>query len=240
MNTSEQVKNAKEQIRFVEKEVVEVIGSVEKALVSCPPESESTLRLMGIPILYSVWERLFSIGNGVCIRLLIEADRNSSRFSVDQRAFWLLKEPFYESFTKKIRVDHPTVDISIKLLNEIERFHGSPLRSHESEKILVTKSNVNHDVVVLNAKLINITTTMAYKRIDFSRLDELVGRRNGIGHGNNISPPGKKEFEELLGYTKMLVSDYSKALLEWIRSTQKNSQKKKSRSKSKKRRSSRK
>src|SRR5665213_2846130 len=49
-----------------------------------------------------------------------------------------------------------------------------------------------------------------------ARLGELVGVRNGIGHGAILSAPGKRLLDELITYTESLIIQYAEVVLEWI------------------------
>jgi hypothetical protein len=63
---------------------------------------------------------------------------------------------------------------------------------------------------------IGISEFPQFKSLKLNRLNDLVGRRNGIGHGAVITPPSNDTFNELFKYTENLVEQYCKVFLEWI------------------------
>lgn len=77
-------------------------------------------------------------------------------------------------------------------------------------------SNVNPQVVAVNAMVLGISEDPTFQKIEFGRLQDLVLRRNDIGHGGIVTPPGNKEFAELWAYTEGLIKNYCDAFDNWI------------------------
>ena len=72
-------------------------------------------------------------------------------------------------------------------------------------------SNVNQDVVEINAGAIGIDDFPLFKEIKLGRLHDLVGRRNEIGHGAIINAPPNENFVELWVFTENLITGYCDA-----------------------------
>jgi len=83
----------------------------------------------------------------------------------------------------------------------------------------MTFSNVNQDVVEINASAIGIAEFPPFKEIKFGRLHDLVGRRNEIGHGAIINAPPNENFVELWDFTESLIISYCDAFTSWMRFT---------------------
>jgi hypothetical protein len=137
---------------------------------------------------------------------------------------------FYQSFTKKIlnaasaaegearpkRSHFPTL---AEFLRGLDEWSLSPLdKSVETNSLVMTFSNVNVDVVILNAEALGISSFPAFGEIKFGRLHSLVGHRNNIGHGGTLAAPDNSEFTELWNYTENLIEVYSETFKAWIRS----------------------
>ncbi len=80
----------------------------------------------------------------------------------------------------------------------------------------MTFSNVNPEVVELNAEALGIATFAGFASIKFGRLHSLVGLRNNIGHGGTIAPPANSEFTDLLAFTEQLIETYSETFKSWL------------------------
>jgi hypothetical protein len=86
----------------------------------------------------------------------------------------------------------------------------------DTDKLVMTFSNVNPDVVQLNAESIGIDNSPQFKAIKLGRLHDLVGQRNSIGHGAVIEPPSSENFSTLLAFTENLVTDYCELFIKWM------------------------
>jgi hypothetical protein len=80
----------------------------------------------------------------------------------------------------------------------------------------MTFSNVNEEVVNLNAQAIGIHSFPAFAAIGFGRLHDLVGRRNEIGHGSIVRPPSNADFVDLWTYAEGLINVYSETFKSWL------------------------
>jgi hypothetical protein len=85
-----------------------------------------------------------------------------------------------------------------------------------TDDLVMTFSNVNPDVVDLNARAIGIADFPKFKSLKLGRLHDLVGQRNDIGHGAIIEPPANGTFISLLEFTENLVKDYCDVFISWM------------------------
>jgi hypothetical protein len=80
----------------------------------------------------------------------------------------------------------------------------------------MTFSNVNPDVVQLNANAVGISDFPAFQKIKLGRLHDLLGHRNEIGHGGFIKAPRNEIFVDLWKFTEDLIADYCAAFTAWM------------------------
>jgi len=196
-----------------------------------PPASAypETYRLLVIPLLYAAWERCFTLCNAIAWRRLREECSAASALNSSERAAWLMQAGFYQSFTKKLlnaasaaeeetkpkRSHFPTL---AEFLKGLDHWSISPLDQNiQTSALVMTFSNVNVDVVVMNADALGISSFPAFAEIKFGRLHSLVGHRNNIGHGGTLSAPDNNEFTELWTFTEQLIEAYSELFKVWIR-----------------------
>ena len=88
-----------------------------------------------------------------------------------------------------------------------------------TDDLVMTFSNVNPDVVELNARSIGLDDFERFRDLRLGRLHDLVGQRNDIGHGAIIDPPANDTFKDLLQFTEKLIEDYCAVFIEWIQNT---------------------
>ena len=184
-------------------------------------------RLLVIPLLYAAWERCFTFCNAIAWRRVREECSAASTLSSAERAAWLMRAGFYQSFTKtllnassaadddKPKKSHfPTLS---GFLGSLDGWHSSPLDPNvDADSLVMTFSNVNPDVVQLNAEALGMATFTDFVAIKFGRLHSLVGLRNNIGHGGTLAPPANSEFTDLWGFTEQLIEDYSETFKSWL------------------------
>ena len=225
------IKDAVAEIVFARDECVGVLDSLKKF---CPPDSNGnypgTFRLLATPMFYSVWERCFTACHAITLRLLRDSTSKASELEITQRAAWLLRAPFYQSFCSRLKdwnmeIDHSKGTkkgqfvITVEFLAALEQWTNLPIdQATDAEEIVMTYSNVNPDVVNVNALAVGIDAHNDFKKIKFGRLHDLVGMRNGIGHGAIIAPPSNDQFCNLFEFTEDLILDYSAAFITWINS----------------------
>jgi hypothetical protein len=187
-----------------------------------------TYRLLVIPLLYAAWERCFTLCNAIAWRRLREECPAAANLKSTERAAWLMQAGFYQSFAKKLlnaagaaeedtrpkRSHFPTL---AEFLGELDKWSSLPLdQSVQTNSLVMTFSNVNVDVVTLNAEALGISNFPAFGEIKFGRLHSLVGHRNNIGHGGTLAAPDNSEFTELWDFTERLIEVYSETFKSWI------------------------
>ncbi len=226
----------KEVISVREEECFLTITNI-KTILETEIHQKDTLRLMSIPILYSVWERAFSIWTAICLRVIQKNYLKAIDCPPQTRVYWLRKADFFKSFISSIRdileleredsafqqtsgfkkkITKGAFNLSSQVLLELDKWHEQPLSDKDISALVITFSNVNDAVVRTNAEAIGLTKLHSFSKLDLSKLGELVGVRNGIGHGGTLAPPGKRNLDELIIYTENLIKQYSEVVIEWI------------------------
>ena len=167
-----------------------------------------TYRLLVTPMLYSVWERCFTLCHAIALRLIRDSTKSAQALSPTERAVWLLHTPFYNSLVYKLK-NQGVSEEGKKLkrghfaalcdfLTQLDSWTAGKLdQSIDTDTLVMTFSNVNPDVVNLNAKAIGIDKGIPFQQIKLGRLNDLLGHRNGIGHGSIIKAPPNEEFNAL-------------------------------------------
>ncbi len=225
------VENAINEVTFLKRECISL---VEDSLSLCPPNQggqyPDAFRMVITPFLYAVWERCFTTNFGIMARLLHHESSSPSRLTSPQAALWLQAEPFFDSFSDKIRDGNgPGVRKSIRsgkykaLADFIQKYRGwesgGMSSSIDTSSLVMTFSNVNCEVLDINAESIglNLLPEFSEFRKNVGRLEDLVGRRNDIGHGTMSRPPKNREFQELVDLTKdHLISEFCDVVQYWI------------------------
>lgn len=221
------VASAIQQIEALKAECQDIL---EKIKTFSPPDTKGhypdIFRLIATPMLYSTWERCFTLCHAIALRLIRDVTVTTSALSAPQRSIWLLRSPFYRSLVDRLRNSTSSLKISkgeFSLLCDffpaLDNWLLSGLdQTINTDDLVMTFSNVNPDVVDLNARAIGISDFPKFKALKLGRLNDLVGQRNGIGHGAIIEPPANGIFTSLLEFTENLVQDYCDAFISWMES----------------------
>ena len=234
---SEDAELLRSEVIFVrDKECLATIARVRELLALEVVQSE-TLRLMAVPMLYSVWERAFSNWTAICLRVVQDNYPRAIDCPPKTRAYWLRKADFFKSFVSSVRdileleredstfqqvtglrkkITKGGFKLSSEVLSELDEWHKKPLFAKDLSSLVVTYSNVNDAVVSTNAEAIGLDDLRLFSQLDLTKLGELVAIRNGIGHGAVLVAPGKRELGELIDYTERLIRQYSELVIEWI------------------------
>lgn len=220
------------QIKSVLLECVSIFDSLDEF---CPIGEDDhypeTFRLLATPMFYSIWERCFTTCHAVTLRLLKDQAQKASDLAPYQRTAWLLRTPFYQSFCNQLkqgnfstespktkRIKKGQFAITAEFITSLQKWSNAPIDSGiDANEIVMTFSNINPDVVKLNAQAIGINSFEGFKKLKLGRLHNLVDIRNSIGHGAFISPPSNDEFLQLWNFTECLVNDYCKTFISWIK-----------------------
>lgn len=223
---------ALQQIETVRSECLNLLKEIKDF---SPPDEKghypSPFRLIATPMLYSAWERCFLTCHAVALRLIRDTSTTTNSLSAPLRSIWLLKTPFYKRLVDKVRNAGPSSDedkINRRIqkgdfnalcdfLPEFDKWLISKLDyALNTDELVMTFSNVNPDVVDINARSIGIDGFQKFKDLKLGRLHDLVGQRNDIGHGGIISPPSNETFKSLFEFTENLISDYCDVFIAWM------------------------
>lgn len=123
---------------------------------------------------------------------------------------------FQQTAGFKKKITKGGFNLSSQVLSQLDDWHERPLFAKDLSSLVITYSNVNDVVVSTNAEAIGLAELTSFSKLDLSRLGELVGIRNSIGHGGVLDPPGKRNLDELIDYTESLIQQYSELVIEWI------------------------
>jgi hypothetical protein len=228
-------------IQQINKVKTECGDLLERITAFSPPDARGhypdTFRLIATPMLYSVWERCFTLCHAIALRLIRDVTSTASTLSPQQRAIWLLKSSCYDRLVDRLRrPDRPRdgaalahvrartqkgeFSITCEFLSDFDKWLLNGLdEGINTDDLVMTFSNVNPDVVKLNGRAIGISDFEKFEQLQLGRLHDLVGQRNGIGHGAIIEPPKNDTFKDLLEFTEKLIEDYCSIFIEWINSS---------------------
>lgn len=187
-------------------------------------DKDKFLYLMAIPVIYAAWEGFFRISCSICLRRKCQLGKKSKRYEFDYSTLWLQKESFVTSFLDTL-VSGMSLGRAQKKLNQgqfsaISKFSRSLADWHERplnhladfDKLVMTHSNVNKEVAQLNAAIIGVDVA----EVDFSRIDELLNRRNEIAHGGIVTYPTENTVIDLIRYTKKLITGFNGCIGRWL------------------------
>ena len=219
-----------QEIDTVKRDCLQLLKDLRKfyPLPTATTAYPDIFRLLAVPLLYAAWERCFTLCNAVAWRRLRDESSNPSVLTGPERAAWLMQADFYRSFTKKLTNSATAGREELKpkkshfpalaeFMNDLDTWSLAPLDTAvEIEKLVMTFSNVNPDVVAQNAEALGITGHPAYQAIKFGRLHSLLELRNGIGHGSTLQAPPNGEFVDLWTFTEELIESYSEMFKMWI------------------------
>ncbi len=186
-----------------------------------------TYRLLVVPLLYSVWERFFTLCHSIALRLLRGSCSTPQSMKASERAVWSIRAPFYQSLITKLTVQTPGdsgqkpkrghFPALCEFLVELDSWHSTAFDAAVvTADLVMTFANVNPEVVEINAKAVGIWEFMELQKIKLRRLHDLVGRRNEIGHGAVIAAPANEEFLDLWQFAETLIAQYCDLFLAWI------------------------
>jgi len=223
--TKSQIAIAIQEITIVKTDCQGLLNDIKSF---SPPNDEGQyndiFRLIATPMLYSVWERCFTLCHAIAIRTIRDTTVKTNMLSAEERALWLIKAPFYRSMIDQLRTNTPSsktkkgeYSILSEFLSKFDKWLlGEPDKTINTDDLVMTFSNVNPEVVELNARSIGIHDFQKFKDLKLGRLNDLVGQRNDIGHGANIKAPQNEHFLTLLEFTENLVNDYCDIFIVWI------------------------
>lgn len=189
-----------------------------------------TYRLLVTPMLYSAWERCFTLCHAIGLRLLRDFAAKPRALASSARAVWLIRTPFFQSLVARLqshalpqeerRPQKGQFSALCEFLLAFESWLTDAIDpAIATDELVMRFSNVNQDVVEMNAGAIGIDDFPLFKEIKLGRLHDLVGRRNEIGHGAIINAPPNENFVELWVFTENLITGYCDAFAAWMQVT---------------------
>lgn len=220
------LQSAKAEARSALTRHLKMLSDIREHSITANQSKSEFIYLMAIPIIYAAWEGFFRISCSICLRRICHRGRKSKRYNPKYSTLWLQKEPFINSFFDSIlnnmqpgRAQTMTggrFNALARLSDNLNRWHETPLdHLTDFDKLVMTHSNVNRDITQLNAEIIGIDLA----GIDFSRIDELLNRRNQIAHGGIINYPREETVENLINYTERLINSFHTSVENWLSSS---------------------
>ena len=101
---NDHVASALQQIELTK---AECLGLLQQLREFSPPDEKGryhdTFRLMATPMLYSAWERCFTLCHAIVLRLIRDTANTANVLNVPLKALWLQQEGFYKSFITQLR-----------------------------------------------------------------------------------------------------------------------------------------
>lgn len=194
----------------------------------------SNYRTISIPMIYASWESHFTSSIAICFRALKDIDKLACDHSPHIRAIWLQQETFFTKYIdmikniydvdshkslsekmatmkKKIKKGH--YKLTTEVLESIDKFNKSVLNQNVNvEELVMTFSNVNKVVTEMNMEVVGLNSAV----LDLTKLDELVGLRNALGHGQFSTIIGDRQFSYLIEYTENLINALYTEIESWI------------------------
>ena len=218
-------KQSIDELELVRGECLKLIGDVRNF---CPlaegQQYPEVFRLMATPILYSAWERCFTLCHAIALRVLQHIAQTPNSLTSVQRAIWLMRTPFFnslhaslaESTDKTPRRGHFAA--LCKFLAAFDEWSNCSFdHAADTGELVMRFSNVNPEVVELNAEAIGFSKVQMFPSFKYGRLHDLVGQRNGIGHGSTIEAPKHEAFIDLFEFTESLINHYCDCAVEWVK-----------------------
>jgi len=219
-----QKKDAKAELESALERHLEMLSTTKEIAITRNKLGERFLYLMAIPIIYAAWEGFFRVSMAICLKRTCVKGRKANSYSKGYVGLWLQKQGFVESFVRNL-LNAMNLGSPIKAgpgrflaLSEFSRNHqdflAAPFNHLEDfDKLVMTYSNVNGAVVELNCRCIGLDSS----KIDLSRLNELLNRRNDIAHGGLLDYPRLETVAELIEYTTQLMKSFNAETISWIR-----------------------
>ena len=203
---------------------LEIINSARLYCVQKNETKEKFLYTMAIPMFYSAWEGYFRITVSVCLRRICLSESTVAKHASKYITLWLQREQFtsdfYQSLIKNVNLGKGQKFLTKGRFDALTDFHQSfqgwllkPLNKNiDFDKLVMTHSNVNPDVVQLNADIIG----MDVSGVDFKPLHELLGRRNEIAHGGLLSLVSEDDCRRISDNTEKVMRDFYNAAVKWL------------------------
>lgn len=240
---SKLAQNCMQDINNLEEELSEILSKITISYNHVADPSNSfeelkyTVLLSCHPILYAIWERFFRLSVASVIKFIIDTELPIRKMNTEKQSAIMARSIFVSRFIDRVRnipfPESPNSETnpfkkaktSRGLVSHIREFSTSFIQWKENnkeetalepEKLVMTFSNVDSNVVEFNGDFWGFSCSDLYKSIDLSPLNAFVGRRNCISHGDSIAPIGICQFKEDLNYVTSLISSFSSSIKDWL------------------------
>lgn len=220
-------RNAKTEVDDALARHIGILNSVTQWCVTSNTTKEQFYYLLAPPIIYSAWEGYFRVVCSICLRRLCGHRKKKKKYNHQYTALWLQRESFTTSFFSNLfnsmTLGKDSSEINKGKFKALSKFSGDinawlehPIdHTVNFDDLVMTYSNVNKEVVTLNSGIIGIDIST----VNFSRLNDLVGRRNDISHGGFVTYPNEDEIKELVVYAESLINSFHTCVVTWIKTT---------------------
>ena len=204
-----------------------ILSDLQKWCIDENRAKEPFFYLLAIPIIYSAWEGYFRITCSICLRRLCHQGRRIRTFDHKYTTLWLQREGFVESFLQSLlnsmtpgrdsrKISPGRFNALAKFSENTSQWLDQPINHATNfDDLVMTYSNVNPEVAKLNCGIIGIDVT----NVDFSKLNEIIERRNNIAHGGLIQYPRETNVVELIAYSRTLLNSFGGSVKTWIATT---------------------
>lgn len=202
---------------------LDLLDQVRAHCVSNNSTKDGFLYLLAIPIIYAAWEGYFKIACALCLKRRCIRGQKAKKYSSPYMTLWLQKEPFVHSYLqnlvngmqlgKPLRKSGGQFFALANFAGNVANWLEGPIdHTILFDDLVMTHSNVNRDVAMLNGSVIGLNMG----GVKFGRLDELLGRRNEIAHGGLLSFPTEAEVIGLISYTEDLIRSFDQSVSQWL------------------------
>jgi hypothetical protein len=218
---------AQGEAAYALKSHLDILADVRKWCLTENEGKEKFYYLLALPIVYSAWEGFFRVSCAICLRRNCVLGNKAKSYRAAYSTLWLQKESFLESFFRTLfnsmslgkdnrKINAGRFHSLTDFVSDLNAWLDNPLdHAQDFDKLVMTYSNVNEDIARLNCGIIGIDVT----GIDFSKLNEVVGRRNDVAHGGLIAYPDEAKIVELVVYTENLLKQFPGRIVAWLQAT---------------------
>lgn len=215
---------ARQELTAARERHLALLDEVRRHCINENPARDGFKYLLAVPIIYAAWEGYFKISFTLCIKRKCQSTLKAKSYPGIYRALWLQKQPFVKSYLATLATAmQPGKAVSPKTGNQYkalatfsEKFAqwlDAPVEHAPGfEDLVMTYSNVDQKVLVLNAEVIGLDIS----GVPVGRLDSMVGRRNEISHGGLLTYPTEVEIDELITFCKTLIAGVDSKITVWL------------------------
>ena len=200
-----------------------LLSDVRKHCITANVAKDKFMYLLAIPMIYAAWEGYFKLVCSLCVKRKCQVGKKTKAYEPMYSTLWLQKEPFVQSYLQSLinsmqpgratRASFAQYEALTAFAGSVTDWMDEPVNhALDFESLVMTYSNVGRDVVKTNARAIDMDLT----GVALGKLDELLGRRNGIAHGGLMSYPLESEVVEYIDYAELLLTTFNAAVQRWL------------------------